>query len=110
MTLDPAIFPIKIDLRDLTKEHIAEAMPNQGGSCMYRGPCIIGTLVPEEHRADLDKPSSVSTSIDWLIEKGLVTMPEDQKIDAIAMQQAFDMGYTVDWLPLASSWAEQAKP
>ena len=85
--------PVRIDLRDLTAEKLAECKPNAGGKlCLYQDPCIIGTLIAPELRRYLDRCGD--PSIDELAADGVVDLPDSQLDDSDALQRAFDRG---DW-------------
>lgn len=77
---------IKIDLCDLTEAHLEEALPHMG-ACKYASPCIIGTLMPKNKAASLDRDN---TNIAALIAEGRVEMPEGQANLATRLQKAFD--------------------
>lgn len=97
---------IQIDLRQLTQEHLNQCEPH-AGRCHYAAPCIIGTLVPEDQRANLDEPTGFA-SIDSLVDDSYLTIPEDQIDAAIELQAAFDLG---DWdqvRELARPWIATA--
>jgi len=85
--------PIKIDLRDLTDAHVAQALPHLG-KCSYSAPCIIGTLLTQDARERFDKSSIIglSSAVGGLIEDGLLTLPDEQRVLATALQRAFDSG------------------
>ena len=96
--------PIHIDLRDLTPEKLAECKPHMG-TCRYSAPCVIGTLAPEAERVRMD---TAGGTIGWLLDRGTVTMPEDQLDDACDLQRAFDLR---DWHAverIAAKWMDQA--
>lgn len=94
--------PIKIDLRNLTLQHMVQA--DQGDdSCDYADPCIIGTLMTPEEREMWDD------TIESLLEQGHVEMPEDQHKDAALLQKYFDgrnqfSGNRTRYLELASKY------
>ena len=84
-------FPIKIDLRDLTQEHLDEAFKNLG-QCDYAAPCIIGVLMDESDRFRINEALSgqYQDGLTYLVLDGLVSIPPDQLIDAQYMQDQFD--------------------
>ena len=97
--------PIHIDLRDLTPEKLAKCKPHMG-MCQYSSPCVIGTLIPESEREELDgsSASALPETIGGLLLNDIVTMPEDQHADAIRLQHAFD---DHDWTTverIAAKW------
>jgi hypothetical protein len=96
--------PIHIDLRDLTPEKLAECKPRLG-VYRYSAPCIIGTLVPEDERGRMD---AVGGSIGGLLDDGVVTMPEDQEVDAIRLQRVFDSGLWHVVERIAAKWMGKA--
>lgn len=75
---------ISINLDDLTQEHIDRCAPHIG-ECRYDAPCIIGTL-----SEDL---GPIASSIDVLVGMGRVSMPDEQREEAHALQCAFDGRY-----------------
>lgn len=88
---------IKLDLRDLTQAHIDEAMPKIG-SCTYQAPCIIGTLIPPEQRAEADEASDNwdghigSDSVANLISRHILHFPTKQQEElAKELQKPFDL-------------------
>jgi hypothetical protein len=81
---------IRLDLRALSEDKIAEAMPNLKG-CYYTTPCIIGVLVPPAKRAALDTYDDCS--IDVLASEGAVKFPNRAQTRlATELQRAFDKG------------------
>ena len=82
---------IKIDLTELTQEHLDQCKPHMG-ACLYASPCIIGTLITERERSILDDiyERGGEASIGTLNHRGHVTIPKDQIQDAVALQSAFD--------------------
>ena len=97
--------PIHIDLRNLTREKLAECKPHLG-KWRYSAPCVLGTLMPEDKRGRLDREPV--TAIVVLLGVGTVTMPEDQLDDACDLQCAFDLR---DWHAverIAAKWMDQA--
>ena len=96
--------PIHIDLRDLTPEKLAECEPHMG-TFRYSDPCVLGTLIPEAERARMDAGRG---AIEGLLINGVVTMPEDQRIDADQLQYSFD---DHDWPTverIAAKWMGKA--
>ena len=83
--------PIKIDLRDLTQEHLDEAFKHLG-DCDYTAPCIIGVLMEESDRFRINSAliDQYQDGISYLVLDGLVSIPADQLIDAQYMQDQFD--------------------
>lgn len=92
---------IKIDLRDLTPEHLEECRPHLG-ACHYTAPCIIGTLMKPGERHD-----NPYIGIDCLLRSGRVHMPEDQQEDALKMQTAFDSSRWNDVVAIASKYMKE---
>lgn len=82
---------IHIDLRNLTQAHVDEVLPYMG-ECSYASPCIIGTLVPKEHREYLDKcrEASGSPELTVLVNSGKVTVQDGQLGEATHLQDTFD--------------------
>lgn len=76
---------LKLDLRDLTPEHFAEA-ENSGTRCNYVGPCIIGTLMPSEMRERADEYGPLR----YLLKSKFASFPPEQAADAAELQSAFD--------------------
>jgi len=104
--------PIHIDLRDLTQAHVDEAMPHLG-ACHYASPCIIGTLIPKDRRAELDAftmkdGSTGSPGISLLIERGVIVLPVEQYHQAETLQDEFDIADQdpARFLKLAAKWVE----
>lgn len=97
--------PIKIDLRDLTEAHLEAAKPHVG-SCRYSAPCIIGTLIPEGRRGEIDDSDDhiPSSRVHPLWEQGSISIPEDQEDDATAIQERFDEGDWVEVEAIARKW------
>lgn len=86
----------EIDLRrDLPKvrEQLDDILPNMG-KCRYASPCVIGLMLPEDVRVALDASADREGSpvISTLVDRGLVSMPEGQEIDATDLQSEFDCG------------------
>ena len=79
---------IGIDLNNLTQAHLDEAKPHMG-KCRYSSPCIIGALLTPSHRDYLDSDGD-DQSVGVLQYKGFVRVPDDQLLDAIHLQTAFD--------------------
>lgn len=77
--------PIKIDLRDLTPEKLAECKPHLG-ECTYAAPCVIGTLMSPSERS-----RHSNCSIAFYPDVKLLA---EQEGDVVAIQDAFDGG---DW-------------
>lgn len=107
---------IEIDLRKLTEVNLAEAMAHcDGRSCAYSSPCIIGTLIPEDRRREIDairhdknRASSPPEAVGFLSKQGVFSIPEDQVDDAREIQELFDCG---DWdgvEGIARFWMEQS--
>lgn len=82
--------PIFIDLDNLTPELVNSCLDKMG-ECSYMAPCIIGTLLTPGDRLTLDcENEDGNTSIEYYIEKGIVTAPEDQLEDIKYLQSCFD--------------------
>jgi hypothetical protein len=97
---------IKIDLKDLTQAHFDAALPHLG-ACRYASPCIIGTLIPEDQRADLDKKGEHGNpTVRELIREGLLELPDGQFNVAVRLQSAFDNGEAQDF---QDAWDEMQK-
>lgn len=89
---------VELDLRrDLPK--VVEALPaliasmergNQ--ACEYAAPCVIGAMVPQARRHDLDNAETGSddTYIGTLVRDGIVSVPTGQIADFVSLQRAFD--------------------
>ena len=77
---------IKLDLRNLTDEMIAEAAPFMG-ACSYQAPCIIGTLMTVAERFN-----TVGTIGSLVWDKKIKFPSQDQVYLAERLQQAFDIG------------------
>lgn len=82
---------IKINLLDLTEAHLKEALPHLG-ACHYASPCIIGTLIPVEHRERLDNHGEFgSPMINQLVKEGVVEFADERQARIAAnMQTRFD--------------------
>lgn len=79
---------IRLDLRKLTDDKIAEAM-RHFGDCYYSSPCIIGVLIPWDKRGRLDEFDDCA--IDVLCGLGEVKFPNKKQVAlAKALQAAFD--------------------
>ena len=106
--------PILIDLRKLTQAHFDEAAPH-AGACLYSAPCIIGTLLTPEQRAQLDayvSPGSEggasSGAIDLLVTEGLIQFPDPlQQRAAFEMQSRFDCDLLDDVQDMVTSWSKR---
>ncbi len=88
--------PLKLDLRNLTDELVAQALPHLG-QCFYSSPCIIGSLIPEDQRARLDNcngelgvRSMPQPGVGGLVAQGEIEFPEGQLSLASTLQVAFD--------------------
>ena len=102
--------PIQIDLRNLTQAHVDAAMPHMG-ACSYTSPCIIGTLMTEEQRSEVEKFSdkewNQSGSVDNLVCYDLLQFASvEQHYAAQSLQDAFDRGQRDHFLRLAKPWLE----
>lgn len=93
-------FNIKLDLRNLTPERIAEARPYMG-DCTYSSPCIIGTLLTASQRELFDQFDPVnqtfgdagdeSAPVYNLVNLNKIQFPnEEQTSLASDLQGAFD--------------------
>lgn len=85
---------ILIDLDNLTREMVEEALPHLG-KCDYAAPCIIGALVPVDARVTLDgtKTDGLSSAVYWLVASKIVSFPNaDQRREAQVLQDRFDSG------------------
>lgn len=86
------MFPIKLDLRDLTRDRIAEAF-EEPGRCRYAAPCIIGTLIPAALRGEVDDIAGPNNDVTSLVDAGIFEFPNDeQRKDADRLQARFDGG------------------
>jgi hypothetical protein len=92
---------IKIDLRDLTQAHLDECAPALG-TCSNAAPCIIGTLMTRDERNYRLFASVVS-----LKKEGVLEIPDDQYVDAIAMQAAFDQSRWDDLVAIADKYIKK---
>ena len=89
--------PIMLDLRNLTDEKVAEAMPHLG-ECFYSSPCIIGTLLSPEDRVRFDNCNGElgdgmedQPMIGKLMKMGFVKFPDGrQALLARNLQASFD--------------------
>lgn len=79
-----------LDLRNLTEDIIAEAMPHLG-VYMYTAPCIIGAMVPAECRDEMIGLARWEPE-EWTT----VRFPEEQRELAGRLQLAFDIANTKD--------------
>jgi hypothetical protein len=94
---------LKLDLYELTQAKLDEAGEHCGDLCRYAAPCIIGTIVPADQRERLD--AFDDSSILSLVKEGEVEFPDTaQRMDAIAMQRAFDCGNWDEVLQLAKPY------
>lgn len=102
---------IKIDLNDLTQAHWDACIAKIGDQCRYAAPCIIGTLIPEDRREDLDdgELTQGNSSIGVLISEQLVSISDGQDYDARHMQTAFDCGQTSDLADLVRKYVPDLK-
>lgn len=93
--------PIALDLtRDLPAMRAAfDAREVQifqdTNECQYRGPCIIGTVMPVERRGEFDRatiidPAIMDVDVWSLLEAGWFTAPESQWRDIQSLQHAHD--------------------
>lgn len=76
---------LNLDLRNLTADKIAEALPH-----------IIGSLIPPEDRAKFER-NNRKMPIDRLIRSGVVQFPPDQRRLALRLQNAFDQKDMLDF-------------
>lgn len=94
---------ITIDLKTaLTDEAIEAARPHVG-ACNYAAPCIIGAMVPPDHRRALDKVrdydcSPGPTTVDTLVEMGVLGFADSRQVElATMLQDTFDNGTGEDF-------------
>lgn len=99
---------IEINLNNLTQAKYDEAKGNMG-QCSYSAPCIIGTLVPERKRDELDFAGE-DTNIGNLVNEQLVDLPWGQLQDARQMQKAFDDARDDDLFNLVQKYVPDLTP
>lgn len=87
---------IDLNLDNLTKEHVLEALPTMG-CCRYDAPCIIGTLMTPEERACV---AHQGQGVLGLVYDGAATLPEEQYDEADRLQMVFDSGNRAKFLAL----------
>jgi len=108
--------PIRLDLtKDLTIERIKEALPHlKGKSCKYTAPCIIGTMLPEELRAQIDDgevdEENTGPHVKRLAELGVLEFATYTQLDdAQALQLAFDDGACGKFLDVAERYVSDLR-
>lgn len=84
---------IHLDLTKLTQEQLDRAFANLG-SCTYSGPCVLGAMMPAsliKELAEDDGETLLDASpLSHLIQRGMVSFPEEQLGDARYIQRLYD--------------------
>lgn len=110
-------YPIKIDLRDLTQAHLDEAVPHMG-KCSYASPCIIGSLIPVEHREAFDNRNRElkehgilsQPTVGILAHAKLIEFADPEQQDAAAeLQEYFDNDREDNLVGAAQIWINATK-
>lgn len=83
---------INIDLTKVSWNKVLKVMGDIG-SCRYSGPCVIGSMMTVKERKFLKDNDWDSEGILTLMEKGVVSAPEDQQLVLRSLQHAFDGQY-----------------
>lgn len=83
---------INIDLTKVSWNKVLKVMGDIG-SCRYSGPCVIGSMMTVKERKFLKDTRRDTSSIMRLIEEGVVSAPEDQRLVLRSLQHAFDGQY-----------------
>jgi len=87
-----ADFTIELDLtRDLPKVRRSYGrLIKRMGECSYSSPCAVGAMMTPAQRKKLAQRHEDGTSIDALVDTGLVAIPPEQLDDLVELQDAFD--------------------
>lgn len=87
---------IKLDLRNLTPEIVANTRTNMG-ECRYSSPCIIGALMEPADRKRFDTPNQKYlgvNAVSYLIDRHEIEFPNAEEGHlANQLQEAFDCRY-----------------
>lgn len=100
---------IKIDLCNLTPELLERCRPYMG-HYDYRSPCVIGVLMHPDQRerlADFVKSvdkDNYEDDVEYLMNQGILVLPEDQFTDAVNIQYCFDNMEWEDVLKIANKY------
>lgn len=97
----------KIDLNDLTEDHLDACRPHLGVQA-YNAPCIIGTLIPKEVREESGFPQGVGINSERI--KQFLDFPPEQYDDLTELQNRFD---SADWdgvLKVARKYVPDMEP
>jgi hypothetical protein len=97
---------VAIDLRELTDRRLRTALETMGKACLYRAPCIIGTLIERKDRRLLDNADVDETSVAELVKAGFLEVPDDQFDAACALQAAYDTKNRDALRELARPWID----
>lgn len=80
---------LRRDLPKVRKQWRAVTKALSTNLCDYTAPCVVGAMVPKNRRQTLEYATG-DTSIDRLIDKGVVAVPVGQRRDFKRLQKAFD--------------------